>query len=194
MKIHIVGISEDIALWRVYNFKDESMFFYTDIEGNILFHYFFDFATLFCDGCAPVIANGKAVIIDVNRHRLLSCPIRFKSVRSIQNNQLSVLDYDTNKWGSYNINPETGIWTQDIPFIWDGLSLLKDADNSVLVGLNEGYHYSDVDRKNSNSIVYESFYRALDYYELNYFRNKGEVVEAGNFKDYSLTLSKVISK
>lgn len=55
-------------------------------------------------------------------------------------------------------------------------------------------YYSDVNRKNSNSIVYESFYRALDYYELNYFRNKGEVVEAGNFKDYSLTLSKVISK
>lgn len=55
-------------------------------------------------------------------------------------------------------------------------------------------YYSDRDRKNSNSIVYESFYCALDYYELNYFRNKGEVVEAGDFNDYSLTLSKVISK
>ncbi len=132
------GVEENIALWvieciEVEKTRDsEYMFVYTDLDGNLLFgNVFFDYAMPFSDGCAYVRAtrcfNGvDRFILDVKNQQILTIPFNLKDVNTIMHNNLPVLDYKTNKWGSYVINPETGTWTYGIPFIWDSLAFSRE--------------------------------------------------------------------
>ncbi len=132
------GVEENIALW-VIKCRDvdktrdsEYMFIYTDLDGNLLFgNTFFNYAMPFSDGCAYVDAtrsfNGiEQFILDVKNRQILTLPFDWKDVNTIMHNNLPVLDRETGKWGSYVINPETGVWTYGIPFIWEGLAFSRE--------------------------------------------------------------------
>ena len=100
----------------------------------------------FSNGCALVqttypIKNLTTFIIDMKRHQILSVPPAFKGVDNMRYNCLPILDYDSNKWGTYMINPETGEWSYDIPFIWDCLTLSRN-EGKVYVGLEQQVCYS----------------------------------------------------
>jgi len=156
--IQVEEVSENIALWSIvcsplyhnpFGNKDKKMYFYTDVNGDLLFdNRFFDYATPFSDGCAFIQVKGfedwkpvkKSLILDVKRHQLLSVPIDFKAVDRVVNNNIPFLDTESKKWGSCVINPETGEWNYDIPFIWDGLSFSSTTDR-VYVGIVKSFSY-----------------------------------------------------
>lgn len=145
------GVEENIALWQVttksFRHGDKYTYFYTDLNGNLLFgNSFFDYATPFSNGCALVQTQYyspeiKTFILDIKHHQVLSIPIDFNSANKMMHNSLPVLDNKSNKWGSYIVDTETGIWTYDIPFIWDCLALSRNKDN-VYVGCSEDFCYS----------------------------------------------------
>lgn len=219
------GVEENIGLWKIVvrdkTFASKVLYFYTDLAGNLLFSpFFFDYATLFSNGCAFVCIKNFAFgshsfLIDIFKKQILSVPKNIKDVNNLLYNQLAVLDDKTNKWGAYTIDLEAGLWSLDIPFIWDGLALSKNSEEVYVAVLeNEldsfqnlmmryrfasmskmevrDFHYFEKFREFYHSGIVTNFKNYCnDYYFFQESRtfdstNDGTIRRVGDLKDYSL--------
>jgi len=177
--VFLRGVEENIALWsyKLFSFGNEReyRYCYTNLSGDLLLgNQEFSYAMPFSNGCALVqtsypIQKQTTFIIDTKRHQILSVPPDFKNVNNIMYNRLPILDYESNKWGTYMINPETGEWSYDIPFIWDCLALSRN-EGSVYVGRRENFCY----HPNDDNTPYSHMVPGHDDFEVaNIYRTTG---------------------
>lgn len=156
--IQLYTIEENIALWLkgMSINKKNFQYFYTDLDGNILFNKeTFDFASPFSKGCAiaripsyyfsPNHHSKKIyIIININTKEIVSLEhLPIYSFSSFRHKNISTQNLENQKWGSYIYNEEEKTFKQDIPPIWDALAFEKKQDY-VLLGINS---------KNKNEIA-----------------------------------------
>lgn len=130
--INICSVEEKIGLWQMTLTSNETLYFYTNIRGEIIFNgQLFSYASPFSKGCALVRACNKYYLININKNKLIEIPenkINCQNIRPIKNGNLAVLG-ENNRWGSYYFDAEKSTFTSDIPFIWDALDFSKEGKN-----------------------------------------------------------------
>lgn len=162
-KLYLEAISENIALWSIECdspiYKRKTKYFYTDLNGNILFqNFFFDYATPFSDECAVIetphyTSKRTLFILDLRHQQLLSIPKEINGIYKIMHSNIPVYDEQSKKCGSYHIDTETGLWTQDIPFIWDRLAFDNDKEIVWVSRTSLNPYYSNDDNTPYNHMV-----------------------------------------
>lgn len=137
LNVALYGVEENIALWSL-QMTENSLYFYTDLQGKILFdNSFFPFASTFSDRVAWVKDfSGIWYIINLRKKELVEIPIEempWKNIRDIRHGNLAVLNKE-NQWGSYFYNQEENTFQQDVPFLWDALEFSR-KENLAYVGM-----------------------------------------------------------
>lgn len=178
LNISLCGVEENIALWNLY-LAENSMYFYTDIHGKVLFDsHFFPFASTFSDGVAWVKDfSEKWYIINLRKNELVEIPIEdmpWKNIRDIRHGNLALLNRK-NQWGSYFYNQEENTFRQDVPFLWDTLEFSR-KENLVYVGMCS----SRVIVNSLNEWAFDDFQMQLNIARL----SKKEIYDLFAYRDF----------
>lgn len=138
-RLSLVSVEENIGLWKKRYFNDDKEdYFYTDLEGNLLFDgRNFQYATPFYHSLACV--NDRIdgwYLMDIRKKQLVSLPkeISFDNINGFRQENLALFDKEKRHWGSYCYTPESAEFREEIPFIWDNLEFSRD-NGFVYTGL-----------------------------------------------------------
>lgn len=168
--IDLISIDNNIILWRVTS-RDLNLynFFYTDINGNLLFNgTLFNYATSFSNSLAFIELGREYYIIDINNMLLVKIPneIVWDNLNGFRNNNLAVFDKTSHHWGSYYYDEKEQSFKKDIPFIWDALEFSRNKD-IVYVGIHEVSPYSDPYKQNRNFDMFQTELFRIKTLEMN---------------------------
>lgn len=144
--IALESVEEDIALWKKGNpATNEFLYFYTDLDGNLLFNgENFFYATPFSNSRAFVRNYRGWFVLDIKKKEIVCFSNDLiiddlDNINKFRNDELAVFDGKKNKWGSLLYNEDEHTFEKDIPFIWDALdfSRLKNEEYAeVYIGLH----------------------------------------------------------
>lgn len=121
--VYFLGVEDGIALWL----SEDKGYFYTDMELNLLFDRYFDYATPFSAEQAVVYFDHEWRILDVNDVTITEIPseIDLKKGRTMVNGNIATFDDRFGKWGSFKYDSKDHSFTWDLPFIWDRLEFSR---------------------------------------------------------------------
>ena len=159
-KIELVSYEEDIALWKITNVEKGCLYFYTDLNGNVLFDTDFSYATPFSSGKACIFYERYFHILDLDKKEIISFPselekisncysgtTQFAQLNGMRHDNIAIFDEESFKWGGFKYNSSEKTFKQNIPYIWDTLefSRLKDwayVGLHTKSGIVDNYPYS----------------------------------------------------
>lgn len=131
-KIFLESVEEDIALWKKGNIEHKDFcYFYTDLEGNLLFNgNQFKYATPFSNSRACINNYREWLILDLEKKEVISFPneLTFGNINKFRNDGLALFNIISLKWGSIKYDSYEKTFKQDIPFIWDALEYSRIKD------------------------------------------------------------------
>ncbi len=184
------SVDNNICLWRLNCYKRGDklqLYFYTNLEGNILFdNSFFEEATTFSEECSLVDYDGSNwYIINLKKGEKMQIPKDrdCKLFKNFMYNSMAILDSNTKKWGSYSLDLNKRLCKKEIPFIWDYLALSREKDY-VYAGVTDTYSYkpnyeyssynhmiSDYDKIKTGRRLKIAKMLKKDAYDMEYFKN-----------------------
>lgn len=135
IELSLVDVEEGIALYKLHKIglSSEDSYFYTDLDGNILFSKnTFKYATPFSDSLSYIIMHdNKHCIIDIKDKKLVEIPMinkPWENINGFRNGNLAALNKKSKKWESYFYDRDENIFCKDIPPIWNNLEFSRDKD------------------------------------------------------------------
>lgn len=124
-KIYLISIDDEIALWKK-ELNNNKKYFYTNLEGNILFDRSFQYATPIYNSKCLIMLNNKYYLLDLSNNELVSIPSNINNISNFRNNHLLLFNKDKWKWGSISYDDNNKTLKEYIPYIWDTLDISKE--------------------------------------------------------------------